>query len=68
MGLTWQILLNYPYNLILPPHIKFKDLYHFFYGLLVLTYDFAPSTIDDADRVEWIVSLTTIIKVACIWE
>ena len=35
---------------------------------LLLVYDFVPSTIDDMDCVKWIVTLTAIIKVACVWE
>ena len=34
----------------------------------LLMSDFVPSMINDMDREEWIVSLTVIIKVACVWE
>ena len=34
----------------------------------LLKCDFVLSTIDDVDFVKWIVSLTMIIKVACIWK
>ena len=35
LGFTRQIPLNFPHNLILSPHIKFKGFYHF----LLLNHD-----------------------------
>ena len=38
-GLTWQMPLNFFYNLILPPYIKFKDFYPFFIYSLQVNHD-----------------------------
>ena len=37
-GLTWHILLNFPHNLILPPHIKFNDFAIFFLWFLLVNF------------------------------
>ena len=52
-------------DILLDKDLKFSGP---FSSAKLLTYDFVPSIIDDMDCVKWIVSLTTIIKVAYVWE
>ena len=54
--LCWLILLDKDLKSSGPPS-----------SAKLLTYDFIPSMIDDVDCVKWMMTLTVIIKVVCIY-